>query len=230
MTMQKTKVLELGYFIDEMEASPMRNYQALVRTIDDGVILPSQWVTVDEDGEPVGMADAVLGCAEYASFVEIPEDCAQWDTGSYGLGFTQEFLENQGVEFVEYIVLGEDIPWINPADWLEERVVALHEEEPATLEYIRGHARKIMHTLKNDPEKQAMLREWVMGRVSDMRTYYEVVYPDTEGLLEWRGTQPIHFTLADVQTVYVASVEEVGHFRAMYPQYNGTFVVLEAGE
>lgn len=233
MTMQHTKALELGHFIDEVTDSPMTNYQALVRTIDDGVILPSEWVTVDDEGESISVLDAVLGLTKYVSFVEIPEEGGELTgIGSYGLGFTQDFLERQGVDTVQYLVLDEDMSWEHPVDWVADKLEGLYEN-PELYQMVREHAQTAIQTLREDPEKQAVLRERITERANDTRTYYEVVdvedvdgAPEEAFLKEWRGTEPVHFTLSDVQTVYVSTTAEVEHFRTMYPQYQGTFVVL----
>lgn len=223
----KTKALELGYFVTELADSPTRNYQALIRTIEDGVILPSEWITVDETGEPAGMMDVALGCAQYISFTEIPEqDGLLWDSDIHGLGFTQDFLENQGVEPVEYLTLSDLLERREAAGMLAGELEALADDPDAYL-YVQSHLRTIAQHVQEDPEKQALLRERIAAHANDLRTYHEVVDEDDDIPREWRVTQAVHFTLDDVQTVYVASSEEVCQFRLMYPSYQGTFVILD---
>lgn len=233
MTMQKTDVLELGYFIDTADECPKASYDTLVKTIDDGVILPTAWAVTNEEGEPISLIDVTLGCAQYVSFVEIPtQGNDPWPLGSYGLGFSQAFLQQQDVDPVQYLVYGEDVPWLDPVDWLQERLVDFHRN-PEDYLYMREHLHTAIETLRHDPEKQQVLREMIAEQANDTRTYYEVLLPDdaleiTEDALlrEWRGTAPVHFTLDDIQTVYVSSLDDVNSFRTRYPRYKGTFVVF----
>lgn len=229
MAMSKTTILELGYFIDDLNQPSIVNYQTLVRTVEDGVVLPSLWTSVDEGGNPNSLMDAALGCTEFVSFVEIPEDGAELQyMGSYGLGFAQDFLARQGVDPVEYILFDGDALLADSADWLQDRLTGAHEN-PGIPQFAREQMQKAFLTLRENPKKQAMLHDRIAIHVNDTRTYYEIVRPnmlDDNSLAEWRGTQPIHFTLDDIQTVYVASIDEVSHFRLMYPGYTGTFAVL----
>lgn len=231
MIMQKTDVLELGYFIDKTDLRPQGDYQTLVQTIEDGLILPCEWETVIGDGERVNLLDVVLGYTKFASFWEIPKDaetlCAH---GQYGLGFSQDFLEAQDVDPVQYLLLGEDA--FPPAllEWtLQEKV----EENAEMLHYLQEKALTAYKTLKDDPIKRARMREKIAWHTNNTRTYYELVHQDdlaesAEGsmLQEWRGTEPIQFTLDDVQTIYLAKPDDIPHFRLMYPSFQGTFVAL----
>lgn len=229
MMTQKTDVLELGYFMDGPDDSALASYQALIRTIDDGMILPSEWTAADGEGGPIGLADSALGSIRYISFTEIPEDGnGLWGMGGCGLGFSQAFLTQQGVDAVNYLVLGEDIPYPDPAGWLREMLADMHEN-PEEYGLLQAHARTAQQVLEDDPALRTALRERIAGYTNATRAFNEIIHPDMaleELPGEWRGTQPVFFTLDDVQTVYVNTTEEVSHFRMMYPSYRGTFVAL----
>lgn len=231
MLTQTANPLELGYFMDEADGGESRlmDYRALVRTVEDGMILPSRWETVTAENGAGGFLDAALGYTRYASFLEIPEQGADvWAEGGYGLGFSQAFLERQGVDPVTYLVLGEDVPWRDPAAWMHERLQTLHDDPDASFPFLEGQGHAALKTIRDDPQKQAILRAKIAEHANHARTYYEVVHPDElpKAFFEWRSTEPVHFSLRDVQTVYVSTVDEVSHFRLLYPDYEGTFVAF----
>lgn len=230
--MQKTNVLELGYFFDEPDLHPQGNYPMLVQTLEDGLILPCEWETVIGNGEMVNMLDVFLGYTKFASFWEIPKDSAPlFAHGPYGLGFTQDFLESQNVDPVQYLLLGEDNLPYSLLEWTSQ---AQTEENAEVADYLREKARTAIEKLKADPSRRALLREKIAWHANMTRTYYELVRPDDlpkspddAMLQEWRGTEPVQFTLDDVQTIYLAKSDEIPHFRLMYPSFQGTFVALD---
>lgn len=227
MEKTNTNTVELGYFVTELDESPLRNFQALVKTIEDGVILPSEWTTVNDDGEMISIVDATLGGAQYITFTEISdENCMLWETDVHGLGFTQDFLVSQGVEPVEYLTLDDIMEHREAIRSLDGGLEVL-AEYPGAYHFVRSRLRTLALDIRNDPAKQALLRARLAEHANDLRTYHEVIDEDDEMPLEWRVTQPIHFTLQDIQTVYVASTEEVDQFQLMYPDYHGAFVVLD---
>lgn len=142
--MQKTEVLELGYFIEGTDRGDPAGFELLVHTMQEGEILPCLWAWD---------TDEALTQAR-VPFVEIPVegDVNMWPMGCYGLGFSQAFLQRQG---------------------------AVCADEGGAL-----------------PAPQ------------------------------WHSASPIRFACEDIQTVYVATPDEVSEFRMLYPRYEGTFVVL----
>lgn len=233
MMTQKSKVLELGYFLDQLDLEGTTTVDTLLATLEEGVILPVMWETVDEDGDPIGLLDSVVGPVQFSSFVEIPRMCNdEWDFGRYGLGFTQAFLEAQDVSPVNYIEVDSDIMEIDRETLVRNGLEQLLENWDSVQD-IRHKAKTAMKVLQNDPEKGAYVHDMILNYTNETRTFYELVEMDDDGesgfddsFAEWRGTGPIHFTLDDVQTIYVANLEDITAVRTMYPQYRGTFVVL----
>lgn len=226
----KTDVMELGYFIDETNNEQTEGYRTLLGMIDDGMILPSLWVTVDEDGEPIGLMDITIGYAEYTSFIEIPgDDSVLRVIGKHGLSFTPAFLERQGVECVQYLIVQEDVLQVDPALWIHDKLEILREN-PEAAEFLREAAKIAMQRLKDDPEMRARLRERIAEHINVARTYHEVVLAGEDDHAkspkEWRSMAPVQFTLNDIQTIYVANAEETENFKLMYPAYQGAFVTL----
>lgn len=233
--MEYKKVLELGHFVGDVSGGDEENFLALQEALEDGAILPCAWETTDEDGEPAGLLDRALGCCEFASFVEIPRmGIARWETTGYGLGFSPDFLMNQCVEPVTYVHVKGEMPQIHPDAAVRDGLEYLLENWDS-MQYYRGLATTALTNIRNDPEKRESVRQMIVDYANDKRIFYELVL-DGEGLAttpegdspsEWRGTAPIQFTLADVQTIYVATLENVATLRLTYPGYKGTFVVLD---
>lgn len=234
MMLRKNDVLELGYFIDDDEIDNGDALQALVDTLDDGLILPCLWERVSDAGKPVSLLDAVTGYNEFSSFVEIPrEGIAQSIPGLYGIGFTQAFLEEAGVAPVTYVTIGEDEDGLDRETLIKGGLESLLDNWDS-FQYLRKQAPDALQSLRNDPDRQAYVHEMIIGYANDTRTYYELIHEDDLSALdsgdafahEWRGADPIHFTLADVQTLYVGSIGDVSVLRTRYPNFRGTFVVL----
>lgn len=234
MMLRKNDVLELGYFIDDEEMDTDAALLALERTLEDGVILPSLWEMVDEEGEPISILDAVIGYNEFSSFAEIPrEGIAQSIPGLYGIGFTQDFLEEQGVSPVTYITIDPDEDGFDQETLVKNGLESVLDNWDS-FQYLRRQASASLQSLRDDPERRAYVHEMIVNYANDTRTYYELIHEDDLSLLdggdafahEWRGTDPIHFTLSDVQTLYVGSIGDVATLRARFPLYRGTFVVL----
>lgn len=228
--MQKKNTLQLGYFMEDVASDPAGGYQGMLQMIDEGMILPSLWVNVDEEGEPIGLIDIALGYAEYASFVEVPEDEEVLQAiGVHGISFTPAFLEQQGVECVQYLAVQEDVLQIDPTLWIHDKLEALREN-PEAVEFLQEVAKTAVQRLRDDPEKRALLRERIAEHINAARTYNEIVLIGEESgeraPREWRGMGPVHFTLDDVQTVYVADAKEEADFRRLYPTYRGAFAAV----
>lgn len=230
---QKSKVLELGYFLDQLDTEGPATVDCLLATLEEGVIRPVQWETVDEQGDPISLLDSVVGPVQFSSFVEIPRMVGdQWDFGRYGIGFTQDFLEAQDVAPVSYLEIDADLMEIDRETLVRNGLEQLLESWDSVQD-IRHKAKTAMTVLRNDPEKGAYVHDMILNYTNETRTFYELVEVDRDdesGLddffAEWRGTAPVHFTLEDVQTIYVATLEDVAAVRSRYPQYRGTFVVL----
>lgn len=234
MMTDNKKVLELGYFIGEAGASDEENFEALQDLLESRVILPDAWETVNEAGETISALDGVLGHCEFASFVEIPQDSLQWwQTSGFGIGFTPEFLEKQDVDAVTYVPLDADLARLDAGTLIHSGIDYLWDNWDE-LQYYRHIASDAMSALRNDPEKRAHVHEMIIGHANDTRTFYEIIHTDDldaletgDILREWRGTSAVSFTLDDVQTIYVPSLDHVMTLRIMHPAYKGVYVVLD---
>lgn len=234
MMTDNKKVLELGYFIGEPNGTDEENFEMLQALLESGTILPDRWETVNEEGEVISVLDGVLGQCEFASFVEIPQDSIEWwQTSGFGIGFTPEFLEKQEVDAVTYVPLDADLPRLDAGTMVESGLEYIWDNWDE-LRYYRHIASGAISAVRNDPEKRAYVHEMIAGYANDTRTFYEIVPTDDldalengDILREWRGTSTIHFTLDDVQTIYVPSLDHVMTLRIMHPSYKGTYVVLD---
>lgn len=54
----------------------------------------------------------------------------------------------------------------------------------------------------------------------------EAANAPTRILRIWKDSQPIHFSVSDVQTIYVRDSQQVMTLRIAFPRYAGTFVIL----
>lgn len=235
MQMQKEKIMELGNFVGEYNGVPEDNLAELIETLEDGVILPCAWQAVDAEGKAIGRLDNVLGHCEFVSFVEIPtEGDALPAVSGYGLGFKPEFLQAQAVEPVTYLYIEQETILEGAkaiTQTIEERhMLAPHE----SLQYFRGLAGAAFSGFGQLSGRHAFLHQMVLAHANDKRTYCEIIpvddidaAPAEDMLHEWRGTAPVHFTLDDIQTIYVGSLEDVTALRQAYPGYTGTFTILE---
>lgn len=233
--MMKQKVMELGNFVGDWEGTQEENFAALQQTLREGMILPSAWQIVDEDGNPDSALDDLFGCCEFISFMEIPEDAqALPRLSGYGIGFTSAFLEEQGVEPVNYISVDPDEIKSTIIDMWENMDNDSFLEMTESAQHFHRVARTAIDNVRRDPIKRAMLREVILNYANDKRTYYEIVpvtgdeEAEQDAINEWRGVAPVQFTLADIQSIYVSSPEDVSTLRVLFPEYDGTFIILGA--
>lgn len=221
--------LELGYFIGEDEEATLND---LMGTLDDGVIMPSLWEVVDENGEPASVLDALIGCTEFVSFTEISSSgLRELETRPYGIGFSQAFLAAQEVDQVTYIPAPGEGMWPDRETLIRDGLEDLLANWDS-LQYLRKQTSTALRTLREDPEKRAIVHQMIVEQANNTRTYYELVPVDAlpeDGApesVEWRTTEPVHFTLGDVQTIYVRTMDDVVTLRNRYPAYGGVYVVL----
>lgn len=233
---EHTDVLELNHFVGDYDYTDEENFDLLLETLENGVILPSAWATVDDEGELM-LLDGILGHCEYVSLVETPqnaEDIAECTRS--GIGFKPEFLAAQGAQPVTYLP-------IPSGDALAENVELQHTLHDA---FSRGHRHflrlresngPIMAALLEDEEMRERIYDALATRANARRSMYELVVIDdldvSEGDIdsefgprEWRSTGPVYFTMRDIQTLYVPSTAYINVIRRRFPAYSGTFTVM----
>lgn len=234
MVQNVTDAMELGFFIDGVEERSESAFGELLSVLGDRVILPSMWQVVDEDGAPASVLDSLIGYNRFVSFHEIAgTEEAPWTPGVYGLGFTRDFLQGQGVAAVTYLTIDPDEAALT-RDALIRNGLETILENWDSFQYFRRRAAASARSLQSDPERQAFVHEMVVHYANDTRTYYELVHAEDamrmeEGeafVQEWRGMEPIKFSMDDVQTIYVATAGEGATVRRLCPSYAGEIVAL----